>query len=48
MLVRSLLPIRKASSAKDCRHAMTYRYFHHPGDYDTRARYGMIRTDTTR
>lgn len=42
---RSFLPIWKGSEPKDWRHAMYYRYYHDPGDHNTRAHYG-IRTDT--
>jgi len=42
---RSLLPIWKGHQPRDWRHAMYYRYYHDPGDHNTRAHYG-IRTET--
>jgi arylsulfatase A-like enzyme len=42
---RSLLPVWKGNTPKDWRDAMYYRYYHDPGDHNTRAHYG-IRTDT--
>lgn len=42
---RSLLPIWKGQKPGDWRHAMYYRYYHDPGDHNTRAHYG-IRTET--
>jgi arylsulfatase A-like enzyme len=41
---RSFLPIWKGHTPKDWRHAMYYRYYHDPGDHNTRAHYG-IRTE---
>ena len=42
---RSYLPIWKGHVPGDWRHAMYYRYYHDPGDHNTRAHYG-IRTET--
>jgi len=42
---RSFQPLWKGSKPQDWRHAMYYRYYHDPGDHNTRAHYG-IRTDT--
>jgi arylsulfatase A-like enzyme len=42
---RSFLPIWKSATPRDWRHAMYYRYYHDPGDHNTRAHYG-VRTDT--
>jgi arylsulfatase A-like enzyme len=42
---RSFLPIWTGKTPSDWRHAMYYRYYHDPGDHNTRAHYG-IRTDT--
>jgi arylsulfatase A-like enzyme len=42
---RSFLPIWKGQTPKDWRHSMYYRYYHDPGDHNTRAHYG-VRTDT--
>ncbi len=42
---RSFVPIWKGKKPQDWRHAMYYRYYHDPGDHNTRAHYG-IRTDT--
>jgi arylsulfatase A-like enzyme len=42
---RSFLPIWKGREPKNWRHAMYYRYYHDPGDHNTRAHYG-VRTDT--
>jgi arylsulfatase A-like enzyme len=42
---RSYLPIWKGHKPADWRHAMYYRYYHDPGDHNTRAHYG-IRTET--
>ncbi len=41
---RSFLPVWKGKTPKDWRHAMYYRYYHDPGDHNTRAHYG-VRTD---
>jgi arylsulfatase A-like enzyme len=42
---RSLLPILRGETPPDWRTAMYYRYYHDPGDHDTRAHYG-VRTAT--
>ena len=42
---RSFLPLWKGRKPRDWRQAMYYRYYHDPGDHNTRAHYG-IRTDT--
>ena len=42
---RSFLPIFKGSTPRNWRHSMYYRYYHDPGDHNTRAHYG-VRTDT--
>lgn len=42
---RSLLPIWKGSTPADWRDAMYYRYYHDPGDHNTRKHYG-VRTAT--
>jgi arylsulfatase A-like enzyme len=42
---RSLLPILQGRTSPDWRTAMYYRYYHDPGDHDTRAHYG-VRTRT--
>ena len=42
---RSLVPVWKGKTPANWRHAMYYRYYHDPGDHNTRAHYG-IRTDT--
>jgi arylsulfatase A-like enzyme len=42
---RSFVPVWKGKTPSDWRHAMYYRYYHDPGDHNTRAHYG-IRTDT--
>jgi arylsulfatase A-like enzyme len=42
---RSLLPILRGRTPSDWRNAMYYRYYHDPGDHNTRAHYG-IRTRT--
>ncbi len=42
---RSFLPVWKGSTPRDWRHSMYYRYYHDPGDHNTRAHYG-VRTDT--
>lgn len=41
---RSFLPIWKGHTPSNWRHAMYYRYYHDPGDHNTRAHYG-IRTE---
>jgi arylsulfatase A-like enzyme len=42
---RSLVPLLKGEKPADWRTAMYYRYYHDPGDHDTRAHYGL-RTET--
>lgn len=42
---RSLVPLLKGEHPADWRTAMYYRYYHDPGDHNTRAHYG-IRTET--
>jgi arylsulfatase A-like enzyme len=42
---RSLLPILRGQEPADWRQSMYYRYYHDPGDHDTRAHYG-VRTRT--
>src|SRR5262249_2732601 len=42
---RSLLPVLRDRTPTDWRNAMYYRYYHDPGDHNTRAHYG-IRTRT--
>jgi arylsulfatase A-like enzyme len=42
---RSFLPLWKGKKPADWRHAVYYRYYHDPGDHNTRAHYG-IRTAT--
>ena len=42
---RSFLPLWKGSKPRDWRQAMYYRYYHDPGDHNTRAHYG-VRTAT--
>src|SRR5262249_39505064 len=42
---RSLLPVLRGRPPSDSRTAMYYRYYHDPGDHNTRAHYG-IRTRT--
>ncbi|MCC6343399.1 MAG: sulfatase [Bryobacterales bacterium] len=42
---RSFLPVWKGKTPRDWRRAMYYRYYHDPGDHNTRAHYG-IRTAT--
>ena len=42
---RSFLPVWKGSKPRDWRSAMYYRYYHDPGDHNTRAHYG-VRTAT--
>jgi arylsulfatase A-like enzyme len=41
----SFLPIWKGGKPRGWRHAMYYRYYHDPGDHNTRAHYG-VRTET--
>ncbi len=38
---RSLVPIWKGTTPADWRDAMYYRYYHDPGDHNTRAHYGI-------
>jgi len=38
---RSLLPLFRGGAPSDWRTAMYYRYYHDPGDHDTRAHYGV-------
>ena len=42
---RSLLPILRGRTPADWRTSMYYRYYHDPGDHDTRTHYG-VRTTT--
>jgi arylsulfatase A-like enzyme len=42
---RSLLPVVRGRSPADWRSSMYYRYYHDPGDHNTRAHYG-VRTAT--
>jgi len=42
---RSLTPVFQGKTPRDWRHSMYYRYYHDPGDHNTRAHYG-VRTDT--
>lgn len=42
---RSLLPVLRGSAPQDWRTSMYYRYYHDPGDHNTRAHYG-VRTRT--
>ena len=42
---RSFVPLWTGHKPADWRHAMYYRYYHDPGDHNTRAHYG-IRTET--
>ncbi len=42
---RSLLPLLRGESPADWRGSMYYRYYHDPGDHNTRAHYG-VRTAT--
>jgi arylsulfatase A-like enzyme len=42
---RSLLPVLKGRTPADWRTSMYYRYYHDPGDHNTRAHYG-VRTTT--
>ncbi|MBS1876240.1 MAG: sulfatase [Acidobacteria bacterium] len=41
----SFVPIWKGKKPREWRRAMYYRYYHDPGDHNTRAHYG-VRTDT--
>lgn len=42
---RSYLPVWKGRKPRDWRRSMYYRYYHDPGDHNTRAHYG-VRTET--
>jgi arylsulfatase A-like enzyme len=42
---RSFLPLWKGRKPRDWRKSMYYRYYHDPGDHNTRAHYG-VRTET--
>jgi arylsulfatase A-like enzyme len=42
---RSLLPVLRGRTPSDWRTSMYYRYYHDPGDHNTRAHYG-VRTRT--
>jgi hypothetical protein len=42
---RSLLPVLRGHEPEDWRTSMYYRYYHDPGDHNTRAHYG-VRTQT--
>jgi arylsulfatase A-like enzyme len=42
---RSLLPVLRGRTPRDWRTSMYYRYYHDPGDHNTRAHYG-VRTRT--
>jgi arylsulfatase A-like enzyme len=42
---RSFVPLWRGSKPRDWRRAMYYRYYHDPGDHNTRAHYG-VRTAT--
>jgi arylsulfatase A-like enzyme len=42
---RSLVPILRGQTPSDWRTALYYRYYHDPGDHNTRAHYG-VRTKT--
>jgi len=42
---RSLVPLLKGQRPADWRTSWYYRYYHDPGDHNTRAHYG-VRTDT--
>ena len=42
---RSLLPLFRGTTPSDWRSSMYYRYYHDPGDHNTRAHYG-VRTHT--
>jgi arylsulfatase A-like enzyme len=42
---RSLLPVLRGRTPADWRTSMYYRYYHDPGDHNTRAHYG-VRTRT--
>ena len=38
---RSLLPVLRGQTPRDWRTSMYYRYYHDPGDHNTRAHYGL-------
>jgi len=42
---RSLVPLMKGERPRDWRRSFYYRYYHDPGDHNTRAHYG-VRTET--
>jgi arylsulfatase A-like enzyme len=42
---RSLLPVLRGQTPRDWRTSMYYRYYHDPGDHNTRVHYG-VRTRT--
>ncbi len=42
---RSLVPVLRGRAPADWRTSMYYRYYHDPGDHNTRAHYG-VRTQT--
>jgi arylsulfatase A-like enzyme len=42
---RSLVPVLRGQTPSDWRTSMYYRYYHDPGDHNTRAHYG-VRTRT--
>jgi arylsulfatase A-like enzyme len=42
---RSLVPLLRGQRPDDWRHSFYYRYYHDPGDHNTRAHYG-VRTET--
>ena len=42
---RSLVPVLRGRTPRDWRSSMYYRYYHDPGDHNTRAHYG-VRTVT--
>ena len=44
---RSLVPLMKGEHPADWRTSMYYRYYHDPGDHNTRAHYGL-RTETNK
>ena len=42
---RSLLPVLRGRTPADWRTSMYYRYYHDPGDHNTRAHYGVRTRD---
>ena len=38
---RSLMPLMRGRTPADWRTSMYYRYYHDPGDHNTRAHYGV-------